>query len=773
METLRTADRHRQGRSGGQSRKADPAARHGFGQGHKRRTPDRRDGLREGAAQRRYGHRHQRKLPDRRADRRRVGVQLRGLQDAGCGRRRTRPARHRARAERRHTRRRGGGRIRRAEEDQRHRLATEHTGQGTQSTRGQPHAGARRPRRRSGLRAANQRTGLRRRGHLHPRHLDPDGQHERTADARGRRAPLVRQRRSGGHRELLDPQRRLGDGRIRRARRERRHHHQHQERIERTTEVHRALHRGHHDSDENHRLRRRRHLHGDVERSLDDPRRRSAIQPRGDREDPHACRSLPLSQRGLDGRDPARLQPQPLGERQRVGRIGQGRILHRTGLLRRGRHVQGHETLRLQLEHLLPALQRHDKPDAQSVPHHRDQARHPGLPGQRQLPRLGAVHDLRIGLLHPAHLHRPALSRRQARGLLGRRTQPRGRTRRHGLRQPMAQPGLFEPAHHATTLQGSVDHRHVLVRHLQLHEQPFHQIAQHLPRHGARRQRQPDLRTDPARHREPRLQPQRQGRPHDLPRSGTQLQEHLRATRRVGYAALQPERRDQHEGDQRRGGPALPLPRSGRTLHLRIRRPLLRRIQLRIQRLGELHPQEPLRFLPLGGSGLGDLQRVILRATHERHPIPESPRHVGSGRKQPDQRPPIRLPGHRNRQQLDELHLRQEHGSELRNDGHRRICRRRDVGGGRQDRHRRGHAPVEQQAQPPIRLLQGVPRGHLPPPFEHSFLRRNDQQPLRQYRKGREQGLRTLGKLCQFVGGGLVAEPDGQLLVQPQQGTRR
>ncbi|MFR7603742.1 MAG: hypothetical protein ACLUYV_08735 [Alistipes shahii] len=50
---------------------------------------------------------------------------------------------------------------------------------------------------------------------------------------------------------------------------------------------------------------------------------------------------------------------------------------------------------------------------------------------------------------------------------------------------------------------GSVDHRHVLVRHLQLHEQPFHQIAQHLPRHGARRQRQPDLRTDPARHREP------------------------------------------------------------------------------------------------------------------------------------------------------------------------------------------------------------------------------------------------------------------------------
>ncbi len=150
------------------------------------------------------------------------------------------------------------------------------------------------------------------------------------------------------------------------------------------------------------------------------------VQPRGDREDPHACRSLPLSQRGLDGRDPARLQPQPLGERQRVGRIGQGRILHRTGLLRRGRHVQGHETLRLQLEHLLPALQRHDKPDAQSVPHHRDQARHPGLPGQRQLPRLGAVHDLRIGLLHPAHLHRPALSRRQARGLLGRKSH-RGR----------------------------------------------------------------------------------------------------------------------------------------------------------------------------------------------------------------------------------------------------------------------------------------------------------------------------------------------------------
>ena len=31
----------------------------------------------------------------------------------------------------------------------------------------------------------------------------------------------------------------------------------------------------------------------------------------------------------------------------------------------------------------------------------------------------------------------------------------------------------------------------------------------------------------------------------------------------------------------------------------------------------------------LGGSGLGDLQRVILRATHERHPIPESPRHGG------------------------------------------------------------------------------------------------------------------------------------------------
>jgi len=33
----------------GKAEKADPAARHGFGQGHKRRTPDRRDGLREGA----------------------------------------------------------------------------------------------------------------------------------------------------------------------------------------------------------------------------------------------------------------------------------------------------------------------------------------------------------------------------------------------------------------------------------------------------------------------------------------------------------------------------------------------------------------------------------------------------------------------------------------------------------------------------------------------------------------------------------------------------
>ena len=52
----------------------------------------------------------------------------------------------------------------------------------------------------------------------------------------------------------------------------------------------------------------------------------------------------------------------------------------------------------------------------------------------------------------------------------------------------------------------------------------------------------------------------------------------------------------------------------------------------------------------------------------------------GAGRQQPDQRPPVRLPGHRNRQRLDELHLRQEHGPELRNDGHRRICRGRDVG---------------------------------------------------------------------------------------------
>ncbi|MFR7603743.1 MAG: hypothetical protein ACLUYV_08740 [Alistipes shahii] len=30
-------------------------------------------------------------------------------------------------------------------------------------------------------------------------------------------------------------------------------------------------------------------------------------------------------------------------------------------------------------------------------------------------------------------------------------------------------------------------------------------------------------------------------------------------------------------------------------------------------------------------------------------------------------------------------------------------------GGGRQDRHRRGHAPVEQQAQPPARLLSRSP----------------------------------------------------------------
>ena len=121
----------------------------------------------------------------------------------------------------------------------------------------------------------------------------------------------------------------------------------------------------------------------------------------------------------------------------------QGGLLHRPGLLRRERHVQGHETGRLQLEHLLPPLQRHLEPHAQPVPHHRNQTGHPGLPGQRQLSGIFAGKHLRIGLFHTSDLYRAALPRRQARRLLGRRYKPGGTARRNGLCQPVAQPGLF------------------------------------------------------------------------------------------------------------------------------------------------------------------------------------------------------------------------------------------------------------------------------------------------------------------------------------------
>ena len=108
-------------------------------------------------------------------------------------------------------------------------------------------------------------------------------------------------------------------------------------------------------------------------------------------------------------------------------------------------------------------------------------------------------------------LYRAALPRRQARRLLGRRYKPGGTARRNGLCQPVAQPGLFEPAHHAADLQRALGFRHVLVRHLQLHEQPFHQNPEHLPRHRTRRQRQPALRANPPGNRKPGLQPQCKG----------------------------------------------------------------------------------------------------------------------------------------------------------------------------------------------------------------------------------------------------------------------
>ena len=175
---------------------------------------------------------------------------------------------------------------------------------------------------------------------------------------------------------------------------------------------------------------------------------------------------------------------------------------------------------------------------------------------------------------------------------------------------------------------------------------------------------------------------------------------------------------------------------------------------------GELRPEKPLRLLSVGRTWLGNQQRTLLQRRHRGDPVPQTARHMGSCRQQPDQRTPFRLPGYGQGHQRHQLPVRKEHGPDLRDYGHRRICRRRNVGDRRQNQHRTGHAPAEQQVQPAIRRLQGVAQRHLPAPHKHSVLFRYDQQPLRQHRQSREQRYRNVGQLCQFVAG-LVVERHG------------
>ena len=56
--------------------------------------------------------------------------------------------------------------------------------------------------------------------------------------------------------------------------------------------------------------------------------------------------------------------------------------------------------------------------------------------------------------------------------------------------------------------------------------------------------------------------------------------------------------------------------------------------------------------------------------SHGSDPVPQTARHMGSCRQQPDQRTPLRLSGHRQRQQGHELPVRQKHGPDLRDHGH-------------------------------------------------------------------------------------------------------
>lgn len=155
-------------------------------------------------------------------------------------------------------------------------------------------------------------------------------------------------------------------------------------------------------------------------------------------------------------------------------------------------------------------------------------------------------------------------------------------------------------------------------------------------------------------HRIPQLQRRRER--HQLPdlhRSRHGIQPHLRQTLPERPAGL-PEQQS-GQGQPRRPAKIAAVSQSGTfgPLHLRIRRPLPRRVQLRIQRFGALPPQGTLRLLPGHGSGMDSLQRTLLGTPERdrRHIQDQSDLRRGGQRRHRQRRRPLLLPFERRHEQ--------------------------------------------------------------------------------------------------------------------------
>ena len=146
----------------------------------------------------------------------------------------------------------------------------------------------------------------------------------------------------------------------------------------------------------------------------------------------------------------------------------------------------------------------------------------------------------------------------------------------------------------------------------------FTKSPEHLPRHGARRQRQPDLPNRPGKAPRTSLTASApKGNRTIYLEAALNYKQHLRADTTVsGMLLFNQSDEINTKATNVEEAAALPLPRSGRTLHLRDSTTATSPSSTSDTTARRTSPQEPLRFLPLGGSGLGDLQRVILRATH-------------------------------------------------------------------------------------------------------------------------------------------------------------